>query len=142
MTKPKKTYLESTRRWKALNKDRVSAQRKLYREQNKDKQQVYNKQHYDNHPEKYRMKSANQRATRLRRCVLWDAELTAFVLQEASALCKLRQETTKVLWEIDHIIPLCGANVSGLHVWNNLRVITQEENRRKSNYFPRGECKE
>lgn len=36
---------------------------------------------------------------------------------------------------VDHIIPLRGANVSGLHVENNLRIISRSENARKYNKF-------
>lgn len=36
-------------------------------------------------------------------------------------------------WSVDHIIPLRGENVSGLHVPSNLRVIPQIENSSKGN---------
>jgi hypothetical protein len=37
--------------------------------------------------------------------------------------------------EIDHIIPLQGANVSGLHIAGNLQYLTTKENGKKHNNF-------
>jgi hypothetical protein len=38
-------------------------------------------------------------------------------------------------YEVDHIIPLLGVLVSGLHIAENLQYLTPEENRRKRNRF-------
>ncbi len=36
---------------------------------------------------------------------------------------------------VDHIIPLCGENVSGLHRLNNLQYLSKNENQKKNNKF-------
>lgn len=38
-------------------------------------------------------------------------------------------------FEVDHIIPLQGVNVSGLHVGCNLQIIPTQQNRAKGNRF-------
>tara|TARA_R100000773_G_C4186543_1_gene94096 strand:- start:54 stop:752 length:699 start_codon:yes stop_codon:yes gene_type:complete len=43
-------------------------------------------------------------------------------------------DNSNTMWEVDHIQPILGKEVSGLHVPWNLRVITRDENREKSNH--------
>jgi len=83
--------------------------------------------------ERCRRKSA-KRCTRAKQArVEWDKEFTEFVYEEALDLAKLREKTTGVEWHVDHIIPLRGKEVCGLHVWNNFAVITKQANLQKGN---------
>lgn len=79
-----------------------------------------------------RAQAAKQRALRGRRSAPW-ANRRAIVAFYAEAQRLTRE--TGIPHEVDHIIPLLGKNVSGLHVENNLRVLPFEDNRRKSNRF-------
>lgn len=56
-------------------------------------------------------------------------------IREIYNLAKKIRKETGVKHEVDHIIPLRGKLVSGLHVPENLRIITEHENRVKRNSF-------
>ena len=60
-------------------------------------------------------------------------ELTKFVTEEARKLARQRTNITGFQWHVDHVIPLNGITVSGLHVWNNLQVIPASLNYSKRN---------
>lgn len=109
------------RAWKAANPDRVLAQAR------KDR-----KKWRKRHPH---VAIANARARDLakkRRCPAW-ADLKA-IAEFYRRAAEMRLSTGEA-WHVDHIIPLCGETVSGLHVVENLRVVRGAENLRKSNKF-------
>jgi hypothetical protein len=85
--------------------------------------------------EKMRAMCAERTASRLLRTTDWNAELTDLVFEEAYTLAAMRATATGFSWEVDHEVPMRGKLVSGLHVWNNAKVIPKVVNRMKSNRF-------
>jgi 5-methylcytosine-specific restriction endonuclease McrA len=84
----------------------------------------------DKHPQKSRRAVADNRARRLKRKASWaDKEHIDFVYHA----CNVLNNYSSYEWQVDHIVPLQGQNVSGLHVGNNLQLLQKEENLRKHN---------
>ena len=79
-----------------------------------------------------RSDTAGRRAAKLQRTPAW-ADVTAIraLHEEANRLTRV----TGVPHEVDHILPLRGRLVSGLHVHTNMRVIPARENARKGNSY-------
>lgn len=75
----------------------------------------------------------NRAAAKKNRIPPW-ADLDA--INAVYAAAKQMERETGQPHHVDHIYPLQGRYVSGLHVAQNLRVITAQENLRKHNKMP------
>jgi hypothetical protein len=74
-------------------------------------------------------------AAKLKRTPTWLTDSDLDRIKCLYQLAAMRNRESGQPWHVDHIIPLQGAFVSGLHVPNNLRVIPAVDNRRKNNLY-------
>jgi hypothetical protein len=86
-------------------------------------------------PEHYAASAAKYRAIKLLRTPKWLTEDDFWMIKEAYHLASLRTKMLGFQWHVDHIVPLQGDNVCGLHVPKNLQVIPAAQNITKHNKF-------
>jgi len=135
------------------NRDAVLAHKKAYREENlyhmtalskanyarnRESKLAYNKRYMKENWEKQLprilAKNATRRANKVRATPKWANQSK---IQELYVQRDLIQKATCVAHTVDHWVPLNSPNACGLHWEGNLRVITDDENSRKSNlYWP------
>lgn len=131
----KDTHNVRVKRWQAANKDKVKADAKAWVVANPEKVKAKALRHIKKHPDAYTARSVASVAKRAKRVPQWLTSEDRWLMREAYSLAKLRTELFGFKWEVDHIIPLRGAIVSGLHVPTNLQVLPKAENRSKRNHY-------
>lgn len=102
-----------------------------YKESHKFRVKTWTKKNSD----KNTAKSVKYKVSKLNRTPKWLSLKQLVLIQKLYIKAAKLTKQTGVAHEVDHIIPLQGKNVSGLHVPWNLRVITAVKNRKKKNTF-------
>lgn len=123
---------DSTVERAAYRKDNAAAKAAYSRQYHKDNatankaaRAAYTKQHRADNPSLYAASNAKRRAAKLLRTVSWSN-------YHAIAMWYKRCPEG---YHVDHIVPLQGKTVSGLHVHNNLQYLTQGLNASKGNKY-------
>lgn len=113
---------------------------RLLLETNPQRHRDANRRWSENNPEKTRaMKrpaNANRRASQLQRTPCWLTPEDWKRIKVKHAEARWMTVRTGIPHAVDHIYPLQGRLVSGLHVPANMRVIPARENSRKHNKMP------
>ena len=123
----KKLKSESQKKHRASANER----NRRYAEMHRDQIKVATARWQKEHPELVTAKAARYRAAKLMQMPAWaDHAAIELVYQRAS---DMRAAGLDV--HVDHIVPLQGRLVRGLHVHNNLRIIEAKANRSKSNFY-------
>ena len=120
----------------------------VYREKNKERLAELKKANYRKHigknlAQKREYRQANKdkvnalakayKVNKMRRLPKWIGKEEMWLIKEAYALAKLRTHIHGFSWHVDHVVPLQGELVSGLHIPENLQVIPWMENIKKKN---------
>lgn len=142
--------------WNEANKDQIAEWRKTHRPAYKQKEREYSKKWHSLNPEKhkayyqankelwrerYRIWSKNNpdkeaaRAARRRAGIFTATPKWADLKKIESIYVEAKQKSisTGITYHVDHIIPLKGKNVCGLHCECNLQIIPAVDNMRKAN---------
>lgn len=125
----------SKKSWSEKNKEHKTHQDRLYAINNPEARKAARKKWEDNNPGKTLAAKVKNKADRLLRVPHWLTKDDYWMIEQAYEISALRTKMFGFQWHVDHIIPLKGRNVSGLHVPHNLRVIPAIVNTRKSNKF-------
>jgi len=115
------------------NVEKRSKQREAWRKSHPEAHTLHSTRWQRRNPAKARAKAAKHDLAKLQRTPPW---LTETHFQQIEIFYDAAVRLTKefgVAMDVDHIIPLQGENVSGLHVPWNLQVLPAAENRSKSN---------
>lgn len=144
----KDQYKAIKRKWEVDNPDKQKAIKRRERIKNKD---VYNasfRRRYKLNPEKIRtnsekwtLKNPHKRAAYVRKrqarklnsTPSWLNEVQLQEMENFYWLAKDLEKVTEGKYHVDHIVPLQGKNVCGLHVPWNLQVLPSDINVKKSN---------
>ena len=116
--------------WKKENPKKRLENNRIWREQNPEKTKASRNKWAHNNKAYGAFNRSVDRTKRKQAMPLWANE---FFIEEAYHLAKLRTELFGFKWHVDHIIPIKGKTVCGLHVENNLQVIPAIDNLKKGN---------
>lgn len=106
---------------------------KKYREENTELCAQRIKDWEGRNPDRVRAKYSRRRAAKLNAEPPWLTEEHQEQIVQVYALAKECETLTGDKYHVDHIVPLQGKNVCGLHVPWNLQVLPADVNLRKSN---------
>ncbi len=102
---------------------------------NPDKIKIHTAKYYEKHKAECNVKNMKRMAAKLNAIPKWLTSEDWWLIKEIYHLSNHRSKITGIRWSVDHIVPLQGKLVSGLHTPWNLQVIPSSINSAKHNSF-------
>lgn len=128
---------ECSRLWYKNNKEKANTIKNRWAVKNTDKVKAMTRAYRQNNKARYAFLANQRRARQIKATPAW---LTEDEKEDIFTFYAVREEFSTMFgkkYEVDHIIPLQGKTVCGLHVPWNLRVVESSINNRKKNtLFP------
>jgi len=123
------------KKYKEENKEKVSAANKKWREENKAKQAGLTATWRKENRARYNFLHAKRRAIKLKATPKWLTENDYALLLDYYVMAKELENIFPWGQQVDHIIPLQGKTVCGLHTPNNLQILSVWQNQSKNNSY-------
>lgn len=136
--KPDGSFHKHPRKANGLNsycKDCQSKRNKLWRDKNKESRVLYKKNYYQLNKDKGRRHNAERYARKCQSTPSWLSKVHKQQIDEIYWLAKDLQSVSGEEYHVDHIVPLKGKNVCGLHVPWNLQILPRDVNQSKGNRY-------
>ena len=125
--------------YRQTNKEAISERYKSYYKDNREslltKKRPMIRRHYRNNKIYYAEKSARSRATKLKQTPMWFNEEDKSYYKDLLEQQQLLKDAWGISYHIDHIVPLQGKKVSGLHCKENWQLIPAFDNLSKGNSY-------
>ena len=99
----------------------------------KETLKVYYSKRRKAYPEYFSALNAKCRALLSKASPKWVSKIELVQIEKLYYEAKQRTIKTGIKYHVDHIIPLNGVNVCGLHTISNLQILSEKENLQKSN---------
>lgn len=121
--------------YRANNLDKSRMAVRAWQDNNREKTREIAKNWQRRNPQKAAAIRGARRARRLSATPPWLTPQHKAEIEQKYLLAKLHESVTGIKWHVDHIVPLRGKKVCGLHVPWNLQVIPAKTNMEKHNKF-------